>query len=83
MRWLDVITDTMNMGLGRLQELGIYSLALSLLYGPTLTSMHDYWKNQSFDYMDIIALTMRTHSSDYENPMESMRRTGVSSLHVW
>ena len=26
-------------------------LALSLLYGPTLTSTHDYWKNHSFDYM--------------------------------
>ena len=23
---------------------------LSLLYGPTLTSVHDYWKNQSIDY---------------------------------
>ena len=23
-----------------------------LLYGPTLTSIHDYWKNHSFDYMD-------------------------------
>ena len=22
---------------------------LSLLYGPTLTSIHDYWKNHSFD----------------------------------
>ena len=26
----------------------INSLALSLLYGPTLTSTHDYWKNHSF-----------------------------------
>ena len=25
------------------------SLALSLLYDPTLTSTHDYWKNHSFD----------------------------------
>ena len=25
---------------------------LSLLYGPILTSIHDYWKNHSFDYMD-------------------------------
>ena len=25
------------------------SLVLSLLYGPTLTSLHDYWKNHSFD----------------------------------
>ena len=24
-------------------------LALSLLYGPALTSVHDYWKNHSFD----------------------------------
>ena len=26
----------------------INSLALGLLYGPTLTSIHDYWKNHSF-----------------------------------
>ena len=30
----------------------INSSVLSLLYGPTLTPIHDYWKNQSFDYMD-------------------------------
>ena len=28
-------------------------LALSLLYGPTLPSIHDYWKNHSFDYSDL------------------------------
>ena len=27
----------------------INSLALSLLYGPTLISIHDYWKNHSLD----------------------------------
>ena len=27
--------------------------ALSSLYGPTLTSIHDYWKNHSFDYMEL------------------------------
>ena len=31
----------------------INSLAPSLLYGPTLTSIHDYWKNHSFDYTDL------------------------------
>ena len=31
----------------------INSLVLSLLYGPNLTSLHDYWKNHSFDYMDL------------------------------
>ena len=27
----------------------VNSLALSFLYSPTLTSIHDYWKNHSFD----------------------------------
>ena len=31
----------------------INSSALSLLYGPTLTSIHNYWKNHSFDYTDL------------------------------
>ena len=26
---------------------------LNLLCGPTLLSVHDYWKNQSFDYVDL------------------------------
>ena len=30
----------------------INSSALSLIYRPTFTSIHDYWKNHSFDYMD-------------------------------
>ena len=28
-------------------------LALIFLYSPTLTSIHDYWKNHSFDWMDL------------------------------
>jgi len=36
-----------------LQLKSINSWALSLPSSPTLTSIHDYWKNQSFDYMDI------------------------------
>ena len=31
----------------------IISSALSLFYGPTLTSIHDSWKNHGFDYMDL------------------------------
>ena len=26
---------------------------LSLLHGPILTSLHDYWKNHIFDYTDL------------------------------
>ena len=31
----------------------ISSLVLSLLYSPTLTSVHDYWENHGFDSMDL------------------------------
>ena len=31
----------------------VNSLVLSLLYGPTLISIHDYWENCSFDCMDL------------------------------
>ena len=31
----------------------INSSVLSFLYGPTLTSIHDYWKNHTFDYADL------------------------------
>ena len=32
---------------------GINFLALSFLYSPAFTSIHDYWKNQTFDLMDL------------------------------
>ena len=31
----------------------ISSSTLSFLYGPALTSLHDYWINYSFNYMDL------------------------------
>ena len=36
-----------------LQHQNINFSVLSLLYGPTLTSVHDYWKNHSFEYTDL------------------------------
>ena len=49
--WLDLLAVQ-----GALQESSpapqfksINSLALRFLYSPTLTSIHDYWKNHSFD----------------------------------
>ena len=32
--------------------------ALSLLYGPILISIHNYWKNHSFDHMDFVGKVM-------------------------
>ena len=31
---------------------------LSLLYGPTLTSIHDYWKNHNFDHTGFLSEVM-------------------------
>ena len=31
----------------------INSSVLSFVYSPTFTSIHDYWKNHSLDYMDL------------------------------
>ena len=31
----------------------IHLSALTFLYGPTLTSVHEYWKNHNFDYMQL------------------------------
>ena len=36
----------------------IHSLVLSFFYGPILTSIHDYWKNHSFDLMDFVSQVM-------------------------
>ena len=51
--WLDLLAvqGTLNSLLQHRSSKA--SLALSFLYGPALTSTHDYWKNHSFDYMDI------------------------------
>ena len=35
------------------QSKSINSLVFSFLYSPTLTSIHDYWKDHSFDKMDL------------------------------
>ena len=37
---------------------GISSLVLGLFYCQALTSIHDYWKNHSFDYADFVGKVM-------------------------
>jgi len=51
MDWLDllVVQGTFKSLLQQFKS--INSSGLSFLYGPALTSIHDYWKNYSFDYM--------------------------------
>ena len=42
---------------------GANSSVLRLLYGPTLTFVHDYWKNHSFDYASLLSLYQPSHLS--------------------
>ena len=35
-------------------EIKIFFSVLSLLYGPTITSVYDYWKNCSSDHADFV-----------------------------
>ena len=51
--WLDLLCCSRNSqeSSPTPQFKSINSLALSLLYHPTLTLIHDYWKNHSFDQM--------------------------------
>ena len=51
MDWLDLLAvqGTLKESSPTPQFKSINSSALSFLYSPTLTSVHDYWKNHSFD----------------------------------
>ena len=51
MDWLDLLAVQGTLKSSPTPQFkSINSLVLSFLYGPTLTSIHDYWKNHSFDY---------------------------------
>ena len=54
MDWLDLLAvqGTLRESSPAPQFQGISPSVLSFLYGPTLTSIRDYWKNHSFDYTD-------------------------------
>ena len=54
MDWLDLLAvQGTQVSSPTPQFKSINSSALSFLHCPTLTSMHDYWKNQSFDQMGL------------------------------
>ena len=62
MDWLDLLAVQ---GILKTQESSptpqfksINSLSLSFLYSPTLTSIHDYWKNHSFDWWTFVGKEM-------------------------
>ena len=50
--WFDLLGDSQESS-SIPQFKDINSLVLSFLYGPTVISIHDYWKNSSFDCTDL------------------------------
>ena len=60
MDWLDLLAvqGTLKSFFPTPQFRSINSLVLSFLYSPTLISIHDHWKNYSFDYMDLVGKVM-------------------------
>ena len=51
--WISLLSKDSQESSPTPQFKSINSSALSFLYSPTLTSIHDYWKNHSFDYMNL------------------------------
>ena len=49
MDWLDVLAVHGTLESSPTPQFQSINSALSFLYSPTLTSIHDYWKNHSFD----------------------------------
>ena len=49
--WFDLLAVHVSSSIPQFES--INSSVLSLLYGPSLISIHDHWKNHSFDYMDL------------------------------
>ena len=47
--WFDLLAVHGTLKSLQHQFKSISSLVLSFLYGPALTSIHDYWKNHNFD----------------------------------
>ena len=47
--WVSLQSKKLSRVFSKLQFKSINSFVLSFLYGSTLTSIHDYWKNHSFD----------------------------------
>ena len=55
----------------------INSSVLSLLYGPTFTSIHDYWKDHSFDSTDLC------QQSDVRDPYSFLKETQLTTYFMF
>ena len=51
--WISLQSKGLSRVFSNTRVQSINYLVLSLLHRPTLISIHDHWKNHSFDYMDL------------------------------
>jgi len=58
----------------------ISSLVPSVFYGPTLISVHDCWKNHSFDYTDLCGQIFFSKISEYLNQIQCSFFWGIQDL---
>ena len=49
---ISLLSKGLSVSSPALQSEGINSLALCLLYGSALTTVHDYWNDHGLEYMD-------------------------------
>ena len=50
--WFDLLlTESQESSLAQYKS--IYFSVFGILYGPTLTFIHDYWEKHGFDYKDL------------------------------
>ena len=54
--WISLQSQGLSRASSTPQFESINCVALSLLYGPALTSVSDYWKNHGFNYLDLCQL---------------------------
>ena len=81
--WLTGLISFLSKGLSRVFSNttveSISSLVLSLLYGPTFTSVHDYWIKQCLNYLTIELNFLRTFGLLF---LCSLFRRGHRHTHV-
>ena len=56
--FISLLSKGLSRVYSRSQFESINSSALSLLYSPVLTSIHDYWKIHSYDYQSLVSKVM-------------------------
>ena len=94
MDWLDLLAVQGTLK-SLLQHHSSKASMLSLLYGPTLIFIHDYWKNHSFDYTElcqqsdvslsrfVIAILPRSRSFSFVTAVTICVDFGAQENEIW